>query len=400
MHRRNRHIERIMKKRAKMYPALGVLGPRQVGKSTFLMKQWAELENAVYLTFDKHETALRAKRSPEQLLLSESNNQTMHLIIDEAHKVPHIFDSIKALIDENRRVGAYTLSGSVEFSEKSGVRESLAGRMGIIRLYPMTLREIEEKDFASPWVDFKFTQNDRISPSTVEKWIERGGMPIFSCFSDQDERRISIQSWLEAICYRDLQQLKGANYDSDLAFNLLKVIARNQNTLISISKIADELGTSIHNVNKHFEALASLFLIYKIPSIESPSASPIYKIFDAGVTNALLGNTSNTTTRHDCIISLVINEIYAQYEYAGKLKPDLYYYKTRGGAEIDLVLKTNDKIIGIECTTSNDITPYKLRGMKSFLKKYENAKGYIVAPVSDAYEADKNIIVVPWTVIG
>lgn len=400
MHTRNRHVERIMKKRSKMYPALGVLGPRQVGKSTYLMKQWAALQNAVYLTFDKQETALRAKRSPEQLLLSESNNQTRHLIIDEAHKVPHIFDSIKALIDENRRVGVYTLSGSVEFSEKSGVRESLAGRMGIIRLYPMTLREIEEKEFVSPWVDFKFAQNDNANPKTIETWLQRGGMPIFSWLSDQDERFINIQGWLDAICYKDLQQLKGANYDSDIAFNLLKSIARHSNEPINISKLADELGTSTHNIYNHFEALSSLFLIYKIPSLENPTTSPMYKIFDAGVLNALLGSRSNSETRHDCLLSLVINEIYAQYEYAGKIKPNLYYYKTRGGAEIDLVLKTNDKIVGIECTTSIDITPYKLRSMKSFLKKHENATGYIIAPVKDAFEADENITVIPWIAIG
>ena len=72
---------------------------RQVGKSTFLMKHWREKHNAEYLTFDKQEVAIRATRSAEQFLLSESVNRNKALILDEAHKVPHIFDSIKALVN-------------------------------------------------------------------------------------------------------------------------------------------------------------------------------------------------------------------------------------------------------------------------------------------------------------
>lgn len=399
MHLRKRHIIDILQKRAKMYPALGVLGPRQVGKSYFLMKEWREDNKAVYLTFDKQEVAIRARRSPEQLLLAESDNLKKHLIIDEAQKVPHIFDSIKALIDENRRVGAFTLSGSVEFSSKSGIRESLAGRMGITRLYPMTLREINKQAFCSPWVDLNFDNKNPVDPKSVADWLECGGMPIFCCWSEAEERLASINSWLEAILYRDLHQFKDFNYDSELALNLLKVIATKSDTPISILRLS-ELGATTNSIKKHLSALESLFLIYKIPSFGNPRAQCMYKIFDAGVINALLGGQETLFSRHDCLLALVINEIYAQYEYAGKVKPNLCYYRSRGGAEVDLVFKVNNKIIGIECTTSIDISPYKLRGMNSFLKANENAVGYIIAPVQEAYTVDKNIFVIPWNAIG
>ena len=99
-------------------------------------------------------------------------------------------------------------------------------------------------------------------------------------------------------------------------------------------------------------------------------------------------------------MSLVINEIYAQYEYAGKLKPNLYHYKTRGGAEVDLVLRTKEKLIGIECMTQVNISAYHQRGMKSFLNKYKNAKGYFIAPIQKPYQLDKNIYAIPWNSIG
>lgn len=398
MHHRNRHIEKILSKRAKMFPAIGILGPRQVGKSTFLMKQWCDKKNAKYITFDNHTIATRAKHSPEQLLLDESNNQKTHLIIDEAQKVPHIFDSIKYIIDENRRVGAFTLSGSTEFSSKSGVRESLAGRMGITRLYPMTMRELNKQEFIAPWVTFEFSSKVSLKTKSVETWLERGGMPVFCSFDDLDERVSVINSWLEAICYRDLKQLKDYEYNSEVAIELLKAFATNSS--ISLLQLSSELNVTTNSIKKHLSALESLFLIYKIPSLENPSSLPMYKIFDAGVLNALLGGHQTIFSRHDCLVSLLINEIYSQYEYSGKLKPNLYYYKTRGGATLDLVLKTNNKLIGIDCMTNADVSPYKQRGMKSFLNKYKDATGYFIAPVQEPYKIDENIFVIPWNLIG
>jgi uncharacterized protein len=399
MHHRLRHIERILDKRSMMFPTLGVLGPRQVGKSTFLMKQWKEKKSAAYITFDKQETAVRAKRSPELLLLEESSDQQQHLIIDEAQKVPHIFDSLKSIIDQKRRMGAFTLSGSIEFSSKSGVRESLAGRMGITRMYPMTLREITQEDFKCPWL--KGSNDVREEPlkiKSIETWLDRGGMPVFCGISDKEERIQVINSWLEEICYRDLQQMKGAKYNSELAFEILRTLAVEPH--LSISKLASGLGASHESIGNHLMALEALFLIYKIPSFENPRAVSMYRLFDSGVLNALVGGQETIFSRKNSLISLVINEIYAQHEYEGKLKPKISHYSTRGGAEIDLVVKSNDKLIGIECMASVDINHYQQRGMKSFLKKYDNAIGYFIVPGQEFYKLDTNLFVVPWTYIG
>ncbi len=398
MHTRKRHIEKILLKRSKIFPVLGVLGPRQVGKSTFLMHQWRELKSAIYMTFDKQEVAIRARRSSEQFLLDESHHQTKHLIIDEVQKVPHTFDSIKALVDENRRMGAFTLSGSVEFSAKSGVRESLAGRMGVTRLYPMTMRELNKQALNTPWVSFDFNNQAPLKSKSIETWLNRGGMPIFCNLSDFDERAGVVESWLEAICYRDIKQLEDGDYDSEIAYQLINIFATTPQ--ISLSKIASELGTTIYSIKKHISALESLFLLYEIPSFENPRAQPMYRLFDAGVLNVLLGGQQNIFTRHASLLILLINEIYAQYEYAGKRKPNLYYYRTRGGAEIDLVLKTRMNLIGITCTTNVDISPYTQRGMKNFVKKHKDAVGYFIAPVQKQFQIEKNIFVIPWESIG
>jgi uncharacterized protein len=400
MHTRKRHIEAILTKRAKIFPVLGLVGVRQVGKSTFLIQQWCSVTNANYITFDEKEVVTRAKNYPAQLLKDESDNQNRKLVIDEAQKVPHIFDSIKALVDQKKRMGSFMLSGSVEFSAKTGVRESLAGRMGISMLYPMTLRELSNQNLHAPWITLQFNTTSELNPKSIETWLLRGGMPLFCNLSDDDERFTLINSWLEAICYRDINQLKDGKYDGDIAFNLIKYIAHNE--LFSISRASHDLSVSSALIQKHLSALESLFLIYSIPSLENPRAQSRYYIFDAGVLNALrgIGPTDSLQQKHACLTTLILNEINAQYEYSGKLKPKIFHYRTRGGAEIDLVLKTKDKLIGIECHMSDNIRAYAQRGMKSFLSRYPNAKGYFVAPIQKPYNLEKNLTVIPWNAIG
>lgn len=395
MHNRPRHMESLLIKRAKMFPVIGVLGARQVGKSTFLMNQWATLQKANYLTFDEKEVVIRAQRAPAQLLMDETNDLITPLIIDEAHKVPHIFDSIKALVDKNRRMGMFTVSGSVEFSSKAGVRESLAGRMGITKLYPLTIRELTNEAFSSPWITLDFNATPLASTKCIETWLERGGMPIFCSISDEDERIQLVHSWLEAICYRDLMQLKDAHYQSEIAYYIMTYLATESTTIV-YEKLAADLGTTGAIIKKHLDALESLFLIYKIPSFMNPRSHAIYTIFDAGIYNALRRSPSTLFSRHANLMTLVINEIHAQYEYAGKLKPTIYYYASRGGANVDLILRTKDKLIAIECMTSVDISDYAQRGMKSFLNKYAGSVGYFVAPVQKAYSLAHNMHVIPW----
>src|SRR3990167_6932328 len=127
MHFRKRHIVGILSKRAKIFPVIGIVGPRQVGKTTFLMQEWKSKTNAQYITLDKSETIKRAKREPENFLLSESEDLKRKLIIDEAQKVPLIFDSIKPNHGGARRFWLFSFARLGKFSKKLGGRKSLGG---------------------------------------------------------------------------------------------------------------------------------------------------------------------------------------------------------------------------------------------------------------------------------
>lgn len=397
MHHRKRHILPVLSKRAKIFPVVGVVGPRQVGKTTFLMQEWKKWINAQYVTLDKSETVKRAKREPENFLLSASDDLNKKLIIDEAQKVPQLFDSIKSIIDERRRVGQFTLSGSVEFSDKSGVRESLAGRMGICHLYPMTLSELAQKPLETPWVKGWNKYTSRTTARDVDSWLKRGGIPIFCSLHNETEAQLAVQSWLEALCYRDLQQLKGARLDGDVAMAILSAIARNP--ALNVSAVAQDAGVNRNAVQKHLAALEALFLLYRLPSFNNRSAAPDYVFFDAALLRYFLGNREDAFVRHQTLRTLLINEILAQHEYNGENRPGLFVYRSRGGAEIDLVMQNKKKTLGIQISITSDISSYSLRGLKSFLSRQGSAQGIVLAPVTEEFKSD-GIPIMPWTHIG
>ncbi|MBI2343448.1 MAG: ATP-binding protein [Deltaproteobacteria bacterium] len=397
MHHRKRHILKILSRRAKIFPVVGVVGPRQVGKTTFLMQEWKTRIQAQYITLDKSDTVKRAKREPENFLLSASDDLGKKLIVDEAQKVPQLFDSIKSIIDERRRVGQFTLSGSVEFSDKSGVRESLAGRMGLCRLYPMTLSELAQKPLQTPWVKGWKGYRSHVTARDIDHWLKRGGIPIFCSLHNETEMQLSVQGWLEALCYRDLQQLKGARLDGDVAMAILSAIARNPT--LNISTVARDAGVSRNAVQKHVAALEALFLLYPLPSFNNRRAAPDYVFFDAALLRYFLGNRDDAFVRHQTLRTLVVNEILAQHEYNGESRPGVFVYRSRGGAEIDLVIQDQKKTLGIQLSITSDIAPYALRGLKSFLGKQRPAQGIVLAPVTEAFTAD-GVPIIPWTHIG
>jgi len=397
MHFRKRHIDPLLKKRRKIFPVVGIIGPRQVGKTTFLLHECRESSATQYVTLDRHEYASRAKRSPEDFLLSETQDLKKQLIIDEVQKVPILFDSIKSLIDERRRVGLFTISGSVEFSDKAGVRESLAGRMGICRLYPLTLAELSHQPLRSPWVDGFEKASWRRTPHEIHTWLQRGGMPIFCSLNNPSERESSIESWLEALCYRDLQQLKGGKFQGDIALACLKHVARHSR--VNVSKLAQEIDVSRATVNSHLAGLEALFILYRLPSFVNRSSAPEYVIFDAAVLRHFLTDLEEPVAQLQTIKTLLINEILAQHEYRGERRPELFSYHRPGGSELDLVLRNRRRTIGIEISLKSDLAPYALRGIKSFLAAHPKAEGFVLAPVTQFHQIG-DLRVIPWTRIG
>lgn len=402
MHQRKRHILSVFTKRSRLWPVLALLGARQTGKSTFLREVWAEAIGGTYATFDEQETRSRASRSCEHFLLSNSMDLTRPFLIDEAHKVLQIFDSIKALIDKNRRVGIFTLSGSVEFGDKAGVRESLTGRIGLAHLYPFTLREANNKSFMAPWAKY-FQRANKSSDASkqgnkkpnssavareIETWLERGGMPIFCPLHDEQERQMAVQAWADAICYRDLHQLKGAKYDSDVALASLRYIA--QHPFCNASDIALELGEDSRVIKKNLKGLEALFVLYELSPRRGGLSKSAYLLFDAGVARAF------GATRKQVIPVFFVNEILSQLEYSGCGRPMLFHYRSKNGSRVDLMLELNGTVIGINFEDKVSPSRRCIDSLAAFKKISPSFIPLLLCPVQKDYEERDSVQVVPW----
>ncbi|MEO7164219.1 MAG: AAA family ATPase, partial [Bdellovibrionia bacterium] len=216
-HLRNRHSIPILKKLGALWPVVGVLGPRQTGKTT-LVHSLLGILNSVSL--DELESREEAIRSPSTFLAKKG----VPLVLDEVQKAPALFDEIKLRVDRKRIPGNYFLTGSSSFSSKLGIRESLTGRMGLLELLPMTVAELHEQPFrplskiSSPGSEL---QTPRFDSSLIIQSAQKGGMPVPSFFRDSEQRDFYWRSWLETSMLRDLSRFFTRRYDPDFAFNIL-----------------------------------------------------------------------------------------------------------------------------------------------------------------------------------
>jgi predicted AAA+ superfamily ATPase len=308
-HLRNRFLKKRFQHHLKHWPIVGLLGPRQCGKSAFLRELvWGETAHT-YRTLDSLAVRRRAEESPE-LFLSEVENYP--LIVDEVQKAPALFDELKAVVDLQRIPGRFVISGSVQFSKKTGIRESLTGRIAILRLDTMTLKE---------------TTSDEVDLATVSRYLSRGGMPGV-CFSrDEPHRNSYWEQWLDTLCEKDLRAFSGGRLSPDIARRILEQTALLE--LPTALEIAHQLRIDVRRVNTHLEALRDLFVIHSINPDPAGSGKTIHLPFDTGLATYL-----KAELRRKWQIWF-ITEALNQTRFAGSPQPAVQYYLTRRGSFID-----------------------------------------------------------------
>lgn len=264
LHIRRRLALDKLRKKLKFFPVVAVQGARQTGKSFLvreLLKQHFPLLK--YVSFDLPSTKQVAIRQPHTFLLENSKGQSP-LAIDEAQKVPDIFDAIKFEVDRERIPGRFLLLGSTEFSHFSKVRESSTGRLGRIRLYTLNLRETlgVEKE------GLEFNRKHII------EYLSNGGMPGLFYIRNHEEQDSLIQDLLDLICNRDIHQFKSLKLDSDLCFEILKLSATLKEP--SKSEISKALKIDSRKIETHLKALCELFVVQNLNPHPSGGGKPIY----------------------------------------------------------------------------------------------------------------------------
>jgi len=315
------HVERALGRQA----AVGLLGPRQVGKTT-LAHAIADESTALYL--DLESIADRAKLSNPALFLGEYEERLV--ILDEIHRTPELFSTLRGLIDEGRRrgrrVGRFLILGSasIDLLRQSG--ESLAGRIEYVNLNPLDVLEVAP---------------DR---ATVTRLWVRGGFPdSFLASTDADSlafRTNFIRTYLE----RDVPQL-GPRIPAETLQRLWTMLAHSQGTLLNASRLASGLGVSATTVTSYIDLLVDLMLVRRLRPVRANVGkrlvkSPKVYVRDSGLVHALLGlEDHNAIAGHPVVGPSWEGFVIENLLSAAPDRTEASFYRTAAGAEIDLLLE-------------------------------------------------------------
>lgn len=385
-HLRERHCLNVLLKKLAFSPVVAIQGARQTGKSVLIRDILpAKVCHLVWCTFDSPTTSDFATSRPESFLDQYEPNQLV--AIDEAQKVPAIFDVVKLRVDQNRRPGMYVLLGSTQFSTLTGIRESLTGRMSRLRVFPLTLAEVKQLKLNSNKPPFILSEKPRIKRREFIQCLNRGGLPgIFSVRSDE-ERKSLLQDWLALTCERDLLRLKKKSLDPVLAFKILKQVAQLPEP--SAGAVARALRVDHRKVQSHLDALETLFVVQPLRPHQEGTGKTLYFVFDVGL-STLLGAGFERQLH-----TLLIHEIFARLSYLGIQDIEVGYYRTRKGGIVHLTVQEKQKIFAFKILAEERIDMRELSALMAWKKK--NPKVSLFALGSQRISLKKEKIeIYPW----
>ncbi len=358
----------------KQFPAVAILGPRQVGKTT-LAKQLAAAHPDTTLYLDLEKPADRNRLADAHSYLQ--NQQGKRVIIDEVQLMPELFSVLRPLIDEHRRPGRFILLGSASPKLVKGVSETLAGRIAYTELTPVTTTELP--------ANISYNQH----------WF-RGGFPE-SLLAKSDT---TAQQWLKAFIRsyveRDLENLFGVNISSVNMHRLWTMLAHVSGNVWNAETFARSLGVTAPTVLRYVDYLEGGFMVNRLQpwfvnTKKRLVKSPKVYVRDTGLLHALLNiHSADEVLSHP--VAGASWEGYVLEQIAALKNPELqlYFYRTHDGAECDAVLVKGIKPVAcIEIKRSN--APVVAKGFLHCIEDLQpNYKG-IVTPESETYMAQHNV---------
>ncbi|MDQ3034333.1 MAG: ATP-binding protein [Myxococcota bacterium] len=364
-------------------PAVALLGPRQVGKTTLAL-ELAERRPSIYLDLESDSDL--AKLAEPELYLAQHEDELV--VLDEVHRVPDLFRNLRGLIDRGRRrgrrAGRFLLLGSasIDLLRQSG--ESLAGRIAYVEMTPLDALEVAAADLDALWV--------------------RGGFPESFTAADDAEsvqwRRSFVRTYLE----RDVPTL-GPRVPAETLRRFWTMLAHEQGGLLNAASLARGLGVSGKTVASYLDLLVDLLLVRRLEPWHANVGkrlvkSPRVYVRDSGIVHALLGIRS----REDLLGHPVVGGSWEGFviETLAGCAPDgteLHFYRTSAGAEVDLVLSLPGGARWV-VEIKRSLTPKPERGFHHACEDLEPDGAFVVYPGSETYPLGGGVEAIPLRGLG
>ncbi len=376
-----RSITPVIRQLLEDFKVVAINGPRQSGKTT-LSKEIAKEFGMDYYTFDNEAIRTTAKHNPVPFIERLSHKPS---VVDEVQMVPEILSALKLSVDTHDTPGMFLLTGSADLFSMSAVRESLAGRMVSVSLYPFSYFELNGCDanvidmlFDGSIQDFAYK---KISYEQIVEQICTGGYP-----SVQGKSIRSVESWfesyIEARIEKDLSLIKKISQENKSEIDkLLRILATQTSNLVKYSSLSKHLSIKDMTVKSDIEILEALFLVKRVNPYftnrgKREVKAPKIQFVDTGLAAHLVDADAHMliTQERELLGNLIENFVYAEllkHSTYAKKSTKIYHYRD-GAYEVDLVLEQkNGKLVAIEVKSSASI---KTEYVKGLLRLAQNAK--------------------------
>lgn len=379
---RPRALAPAVEQALRTHPVVVVSGARQTGKTTLVLNLPGAGRRS-FQTLDDLDTLELARKRPEDLLA-----RAQRLTIDEVQRVPELLLSIKKEVDLRRRRGRFLLTGSANLLLMRRVADSLAGRAVYLLLSPFTGGEKRGEGSVPPWSEVLSCRNGervverlgalRISSGDWRREILRGGMPRAVLSRSAREREAWFEGFVSTYLERDLRDISQVSSLPDFR-RLMRLAVQRVGQLLNQTEIGRDAGLSQATAHRYLNLLETTFQTHRLPAYStSPSKRLIKapKLYwrDAGLAAHLARLHRVTDLRASPLAgplleNLVLSGLLAWREVS-RPKPEIFFWRTAGGAEVDFVVESESRLLPVEVKASRRVRLGDVRHLELFLSYY------------------------------
>ncbi len=353
-------------------PVVLLHGPRQSGKTT-LARHVGQSADYHYISFDDDNQRMAAQSDP----VGYTRQLSGRVILDEVQRVPELFTSLKLLIDEDRIPGRFLMTGSANVLLVPQLADSLAGRMEILRLHPLSQSELhrrEKPDFLNRLFEEGFPAGRRAEPlaSRLPGLVASGGFPAALLRNSPTRRQAWYRDYVDTLIQRDVQDLAAIRSLHALP-RLLALAAGQTAHLLNISELAGPFHISRPTIREYVTLLSHVFLLEELQPWSSNRMRRLIKtpkihLGDTGLACSLLGLAADDLASDRTLLGQLLETfVYQELRRQASCLPDpirFYHYRDKDQVEVDIILQKGRRLAGIKVKASATVTTKDFKGLR------------------------------------
>jgi hypothetical protein len=404
-----RTLESTVRRALRTFPVALVTGPRQSGKTTLLRERWGASHR--FVSLEDPDVRERALSDPRAFL----RWAPPPVFLDEIQYAPSLLPYVKTLVDEDRRPGRWLLSGSQSFGLMQGVTESLAGRIAVLALLPLSLAEATGrpggekpigrilKELFRPGRPRASRRRTRIE---LADWLLRGGYPEIRA-NPRVDRRIWCAGYVQTYLERDVRQVVRIG-DLRTFQTFLRMAAARTGQILSYADLARDVGVSPTTIRSWLSVLEASYQILLLPPHHANLGkrlvkSPKIYFLDTGLASYLCGLHDPEALLHGPMAgalfeTAVIAEWAKAFLHRGETPP-LYFWRSSDGLEVDLLVERDGRLYPMEAKLASTVRPQHGDSLRRWIERARHRVpiGLVVADGPDRAPLAPGIETVSWS---